>query len=182
MLASLAERTFQPGFAAEQNFQWRVLRVETAREIEAQRHLERRGVRSYLPTFAQIRRPSRRSHRKLEIVTRSLFPGYVFCAFGAAQFSLTLNSPHVIGLLRFGREDAVIDDIEMQRIQSLTALAAEPWAKLVAGDPIRVVNGPLCGSVGRVIQHKPPMEISIEIQMLGRQVKLVVDGFSVEPL
>lgn len=178
MLSALAETPTIPASFTARDYPWRVLRCETSREIEANRHLEYRGVTTYLPTFQLIRRWS---HRSPETITKALFSGYVFICAPDADMNLAITSPHVYELLRFGREDAVIDAEELLRIQALSQMAAEPWTQIAPGAPIRVIAGPLRGFTGRLISHKSKLEVGLEIEMLNRWIKTSVEGYQIEP-
>lgn len=178
MQASLVEPT-APIFASTYEYPWRVLRVETGRELDADKHLRLRGIETFLPTFTVTRRIAH-NYFKPETVTRSLFPGYVMFAALPSRTNLAVTSPHVYEVLRFGREDAQVSESEMQRLSALTQEQAEPWERLETGQRIRVISGPLSGTEGRVLSRKGHLQIVVEIQMLARWIKVAVDGFSVE--
>ena len=174
MNASLLES--ETDFLPATSHPWRVLRVETGHELQARRGLEDRQIDCYLPTFQQVRRYGR---HKPETITRALFPGYLFSRFSHETFSLTLNAPRIIDLLRFGARAAEIEPDEMTRIQTLASLeSAQPWERLAEGDPVRIIDGPLRGNVGRLIQRRSQTCVAVEIQMLNRGVSVVVESWA----
>lgn len=176
MLAAIAERP-EPDLIAQPEHSWRVLRVETGRELQAEQHLRLRNICCYLPTYTFTRRWIR---HKPETVAKALFPSYLLASFGKHEFSRALNAPYVFDLLRFGHEDAVISTEEMQRIQTLSSLKAEPWHQIAEGDPIRVVSGPLAGTFGKLITHKGESSIVVEVTLLNRAIITKLNGWDIE--
>jgi transcription antitermination factor NusG len=110
-----------------------------------------------------------------------LFPGYCISAFGQPEFSLTLNAPHVFELLRFGRQDAVIEEEEIQRLRAMSELPGiEPWQGIPTGTRIIVKDGPLRGAYGYLKSRKGDFEVVIEVQFLGTVKPVAIDGWCIE--
>lgn len=179
MLAAIPAPEATVHFFERHSLPCRVVRVETGLEFEAQRHLLSRGVKTFCPTYKFTQRFS---DRKPVVVLKALFGGYIFGAFAAPDRDLVVSAPKVMDILRTdGREDAVIDELEMQRLRAMSDLAGtEPWERLVEGQNIRVCSGPLAGTYGKLLKRAGETSLIVEVSMLNRFVRTKIDGWSIE--
>jgi transcription antitermination factor NusG len=159
---------------------WRVLRCQTGKEFDVEKHLSLRGIEPYLPTYKALKRfPDR---RPVPIV-KPLFFGYIFATYHESERHSVLTTPFVIDVLTFGQKQAEMEPEEMERLRAMGSIdSIEPWTKLENGARIRVTSGPLSGAVGRILSRKGGLQVVIEIAMLGRAAKCVVDGWEIERL
>src|SRR5712672_1038956 len=110
------------------------------------RHLEARGLESFLPLYRSQRRWS---DRRTEI-DLPLFLGYVFCHFNAMNRLPILTIPGVVQVVGIGKIPAPIDETEIAAIQvaAKSGLASKPWPSLCVGHTVRIEHGPLLGIQG----------------------------------
>ena len=178
MLATLADpyTIFVPESRDDQPH--RVLRVETGREFEAKRNLEYRGVDVYLPTYQYYRRQDR------HYLALPLFPGYLFSPLADTQRRRAIDTFRVIDILRVDREhDALVEPAEIARLRAIEGMRqAEPWERIPVGAAIRIVEGPLTGTHGKLAGRTSAEQIVISFSMLGRMVSLKVPGWWIEVL
>lgn len=178
MLSIATEPPTESCVQSSNSLPWRVLRVESGREFDIQRHMESRSIEAYLPTYSAMRRFT---DRRPVPVTRVLFGGYIFCAIEDVDFQLALQVPRVIGMLRFGGKPAEIELAEMERIRAMASMPqTAPWDGLVTGDRVRLAAGPLRGTYGRVLSRKGQLQVIVEVELLSRWIKITVEGHQIE--
>lgn len=160
---------------------WNVLRVETGRELMVEKHLNWRSITCLVPTYQKLQRFSGRAP---EAVPRALLPGYALISMTAPeQKSLALTVPGAIDILAFSGKLAVVEQEEVERIQAMgTQVTAEPWQKIPVGATVRIVDGPLRGSIGTLVKHHNSWRFIVSILLLGRSISVHVDGWTVEGL
>lgn len=162
---------------------WNVLRIETGRELMVEKHLNWRSITCLIPTYNRLQRFS--GGRAPETVPRALLPGYALINMTAPeqQKGLALTVPGAIDILTFAGKLAVVEEEEIQRIQTLgTQVTAEPWQKIAVGATVRIVDGPLRGSIGTLVKHHSSWRFVVSILLLGRSVSVHVDGWTIEKL
>jgi transcription antitermination factor NusG len=178
MLETLQVSQFVAPPRAQFHSFYHVLRVETGKEFEAKKHLEYRGLEPFLPTY---RHTKYFSDRRPVTTDRALFPSYMMVALSPCDVTLAITSPHVYDLLRFGMHEATIDSDEMDRIRVLGEMdGVEPWQLLTAGARVRLVDGPLRGAVGRILERKGQLQMAVEIEMFKQAARVTVDGWTLE--
>jgi transcription antitermination factor NusG len=94
-----------------------------------------------------------------------------------------LTVPGAIDILTFAGKLAVVEEEEIQRIQNIGregSALAEPWQRIRDGSRVRIIDGPLRGSEGRLVRRHREWVFVIEIPMLSRMVSVRVDGWQVE--
>ncbi len=161
---------------------WRVLRVLTSRECDVERLLCDNGIEALVPQGKVLRRPH--GQRAAVSVSRPLFPSYVFAHFADTDATPILQcTPFTLSVLRFGREDALIPQTEMDRVVTLAAQPeVESWPGLVVGKPVQVMIGPMAGLEGILTEIRGLSHVVVNVSMLGRSVGAVVDRELVMPL
>lgn len=99
-----------PEACPESQERWFVLRVETSREVAVSERLADRGIENFTPTYTVSRGNRARA--------KALYPGYLFGRFHSqCELYLALNTPRVIGLLRFGREAATLPNSDIEELR-----------------------------------------------------------------
>lgn len=168
------------GSAADGN--WYVAETQPRQERVAEAHLRRQGFETFLPQFRALRRHARRT----EIVSRPLFPGYVFVGFDPAQtrwrsVNGTVGCRRLVG---FGDNPQPLP----QRV--LTALRArqdaegfihmdDPLSKLPQGAALRVTEGPFADLVGLFQTRDDAMRVILLLDLLGRPTRVTLPAHAV---
>ena len=124
---------------------WHLVYTKPQREREAELHLLNQGYSVYLP---QHQVGARRKGRHVEL-TQPLFPRYLFVELthGVDNWSPIRSTRGVVGLVRFGVEHAIapaslIEYLRQNEKESEKLIPSQPF---VAGDQVRVANGPFAG-------------------------------------
>jgi len=159
---------------------WYAVRVKPNCERVAASSLSGKGFDHCLPVHSLEKRWSDRNKR----IERPLFPGYVFCRFGAGQRGAVLTTPGVMHVVCFGGIPAPLDpaDIEAVRAVATSGLAVEPWPYLENGQRVWIEKGPISGVGGVVMDSKSGRRLIVSVTLLRRSVAVEVDADWVRPL
>ena len=157
--------------------QWFALWVRSRFEQLVQDQLSARGFQVFLPT---IRTWSRRGGRR-HLIPVPMFPGYVFLhhAMDKHGYVEVLKARGVVRILgeRWDRL-APVDDAEIASIQQLVTSEVNllPHPYLREGHRVRIVDGPLNGLEGVLLQVKPGKGLLVvSVELLQRSVAVEVD-------
>jgi transcription antitermination factor NusG len=152
---------------------WYALRVRSRHEDAVARHLDARGLESFLPLYKSQRRWSDR----LKEIDLPLFPGYVFCHFDAMNRLPILTVPGVVHIVGIGKTPAPIDEAQIAAIQVAvkSGLPSEPWPSLCVGHRVRIEQGPLLGIEGTLLGFRGQRRLLLSVTLLQRSVAVQVD-------
>jgi len=160
---------------------WYVAQTHPHAEAKAASHLERQGYTIYLPRYLKRRRHARR----IETVAAPLFPRYVFVAIdlltqrwrsiqstiGVARLVCSGDEPGVLPA-------SVIDELRgRQDAAGYVQLDLRP--RFAPGDKIRVVEGAFAACLGLFEGMADRERVAILLDLLGRKVRVVLDGDSI---
>ncbi len=157
---------------------WYALAVRPRHEKRISVHLRVRGYEEYLPLFTSRRRWTDRI-KEIEI---PLFPGYLFCRFDPSRRLPILTIPGVLCIISAGRMPLAVDEEELKAVQDVvrSGLPLERWQYLQAGQEIRIVDGPLQGVTGFLLQIRNHSRLVVSISLLQRSVAVEVESTWVE--
>lgn len=121
-------------------------------------------------------------------VTRRLFGGYVFlrCRMNDDLYMQVAGYPQVVQVLGRGyRIPMAIDDLEMERLKNLLEFRPAPQvvARAQVGQKVKVIDGLLRGTVGRVLQSNSEhvkLELSFSFLGLDSGIAVTVPHSSVQ--
>ncbi len=160
---------------------WYVVQTHVHAETKAATHLVRQGYSIYLPRYLKRRRHARR----VETVAAPLFPRYLFVAIDrmTQRWRSILSTVGVTHLVRNGDEPTpvpagVVDELRRREDQhGLIKLDLRP--RFVPGDKIRVVDGAFADCFGLFEGMADRERVAILLDLLGRKVRVMLDGESV---
>lgn len=160
---------------------WYVVQTHVHAETKAAAHLVRQGYPIYLPRYLKRRRHARR----VEIVAAPLFPRYLFVTIDrlTQRWRSILSTVGVTHLVRNGEEPAavpagVVDELRRREDeQGLIKLDLRP--RLTPGTKVRVVDGVFSDCLGLFEGMADRERVAILLDLLGRKVRVVLDGESV---
>ena len=160
------------------SLRWFVVHTHPRAEVKATHHLARQGFEAYLPRYLKRRRHARR----IETVAAPLFPRYLFVSVNlAAERWRSIHS--TIGVAHFvcnGDEPATVPDgiVEALKLRE----DADGFVKFNyrprfhAGDKIRVLDGAFADCLGLFEGFSERERVTILLDLLGRKVRIVLDG------
>jgi transcriptional antiterminator RfaH len=160
---------------------WYVVHTQPNREGRADLNLRRQGFATYLPRYARRRRHARRH----EVVTRPLFPRYIFVALDVARDRWrAINSTFGVNRLVLAGEeplpvpDAIVDEIRAREDgDGLVALGLP--AGVGPGSPVRLIDGIFADARGVLERIADDRRVAILLELLGREVRVFVPPASV---
>lgn len=163
--------------AGVEELAWYVIHAQTRKELEVEMALRRQGLEIFLP---QVTIPSRRRDRKITL-RLPLFPGYLFinARLDTKIFHKIIKAHHVFRLLGNGRP-APIPKAEVEAIKAIVSgdRPYYPWRFLEKGKKVRVIDGPLVGVEGIILEmreQKRRLVVGVELFKRSVAVELTDD-------
>jgi transcription antitermination factor NusG len=134
------------------------------------------GLQTYFPRLRQ-HRVIRRQRR---LVTRPLFPRYLFCRFDAAALYRAVRyAPEILDIVSSGSSPIVVPDNLIENLQSwagegVDLFTLQPTFRV--GDQVEVTGGPLQGFSGTVLKEsEESLRVVILLSFLQNGAHLSVD-------
>jgi transcription termination/antitermination protein NusG len=159
---------------------WYVIYTQSRQEAKVEFALQKKGLETFLP---RVTSNSRRRDRKI-LLKLPLFPGYIFVRtpLNALDHHQILKAPGVVRLLGNGSPTRVPEEtIESIKIIVDSNQPFYPWPFLHPGIPVRVLEGPLAGTVGIVLGHKEKKRrLIVSVELFQRSVAVELDHEVVE--
>jgi|SRR5882757_4822932 len=160
------------------NAPWYVVQTQANSEAKAAENLRRQGYDIYLPSYLKRRRHA----RKVDLVVRPLFPRYMFVAIDMAtqRWRSIQSTSGVSRLVTNGDEPTAIPQGVMRALRAredakgFIKLDATP--SLAPGDGVRVLAGAFMDNAGLFDGVEDHDRVAILLDMLGRQVRVVLDS------
>ena len=161
-------------------FPWFALRVKSRSEGLAARALEHRGYTCFSPTYSVRRRWADRV-KELDL---PLFPGYLFCQMDPERRLPVITAPGVMEVVSFGRTPQEIPVEQINAIRHILSMGiqAQPWPYLAVGQTVQIVNGPLAGVQGMLVEIKSENRLVLSVDILQRSVAVQIQDQFVGPL
>lgn len=153
---------------------WYAVCCKPRQEAVAEKNLLRQGYRTYLP---RIRNTHRRKGQWVDTV-EPLFPRYLFIRVDPGRHSTApvRSTRGVSSLVRHCGLPAAVPEqvIEaiMQRAEVDSGLHRDDRPLFCAGDPIRLVEGPLAGMEGVFAEEDGEKRVVVLLELLGKANKM----------
>jgi len=159
---------------------WYVASTSANHEKTVAEQLGMREVEHFLPLYNSVRRWKDR-RVTLEM---PLFPGYVFVRLALRDRIQVLQVPGVAKLVGFNGLPAALpqEEIDALRTSMASGVCAEPYPYLTAGRRVRVMNGPLAGTVGTLVNRKNKTWFVLFVELIQRAVAIEIRGTELEPV
>jgi len=155
---------------------WYAVCCKPRQESVAEENLLRQGFRVYLP---RIRIRQRRRGHWIDAV-EVLFPRYIFIRLDPRRRSTApvRSTRGVVGLVRFGGQPAVVPDAVMEALReredAASGLHEDKRPLFNAGEPVKMVDGPLAGMEGIFTQLDGDKRVIVLLELLGKANKVTV--------
>ena len=153
---------------------WYVVFTRPNGEETASQHLERQGFATYLPLRWALRRHARRQER----VARPLFPRYLFvsldlCTQRWRSVHSTVGVSHLV--CRGDTPTPVPQDVVAQLIAQHDETGCVRFtSSFRRGDRLRILCGAFADVVGLYEEMTDTQRVTLLLNLLGRQVRVVV--------
>ena len=151
---------------------WYAAYTYSHHEYSVAKHLANRGVEFFLPEYKATRRwKDRTKHLSLP-----LFPGYVFVRIAPRERMHILAVPSIVRLVGSKGQPIPVRTEEIDAIrQVLNSSAAEPHPFLDKGKKVLIINGPLAGVRGIVLNRKHHHRLILSIPLIQCSVCVELD-------
>lgn len=168
--------------ASVSNTSWYAIHTRSRHEKRVVSELERKGIKTFLPLFSEVRQWS---DRRMTVET-PLFSCYAFVNIDSS-LSTRVEVLRTAGVLTFvgGNQNSIsIPDSEIESIQTLLSnrISFAHHSFLTVGQRVRVREGVLEGLEGILTQFNGSTRLVISVETIQRSLSVVVDGQDVEPV
>ncbi len=152
---------------------WYAVRTTPNHEKAVSKSLELKGVEQYLPLYSVRQRWKDR----FKVVQFPLFAGYVFCRTEASEYLVVANTLGVIDFVRSGRYLAEVSAEEIGGLRKVvdSGVVFHPSDTFLAGDPVRILSGPLTGLDATVICVNKKLELVVSVTIVQRSLRVAID-------
>lgn len=161
---------------------WRVFYTSSRAEKKCEERLQQRDIEVLLPKCKILRQWK---DRKKEVI-EPLFRNYVFAYVSEKERLEVLETAGIVRCLFFNGRAAEIssEEIEKLRISQLDSKRLSLLGQWIPpiGEQVRVVEGPLEGLAGEVIEQRGQVYVLVRIEALRQVVKINVPASWVRPL
>lgn len=151
------------------DFKWRCLRAKPKSEHLAARHLRKAGYEAFCPRI----RHQRKTVRGLVWFVEALFPGYLFCRFSVRENLRHVSSTAFVSqVMTFMHDAGAIPDSVLESLRAEFSEDGDETltihTRLVEGDSVEIVSGPLRGASATVSRILPGAErVRVLLEFIG---------------
>ena len=151
---------------------WFVFRVRPRHEKTVALQLVEKGQECLLP----LMREKRTWGKRVTVVELPLFPGYVFCRSERFRLLPILQTPGVIDVLRAGNSPIPVASEEIEALQRAIDANArlEPCPYFTVGQQVKILDGPLAGITGAIVEVRNSKCLVLSITLLQRSVRVQI--------
>lgn len=155
---------------------WFVFYTKSRQEKKVNDLLIKRGFDSYLPLQMVMRQWSDRK-KKIEV---PLFNSYIFVSVAEHAIQEVLQIPGIAWNIRLNGKPAVLHPIELETIKrfidtGLLIEASGQLDKFSIGDKVKVMDGPLRGSQGILVDNQNKHFFSMLLESIGQVITVQID-------
>lgn len=160
---------------------WYAVHTRAREEMKAFEHLRQQNFAVYLPRYARKIRHA----RKTELVTRPFFPRYLFVSLDlSVQGWRSIRSTcGVSDIVCFGERPAALPRGFVESLRShedANGCVGVEHRTIRTGDSVVVLEGPFTHLLGVCEAVTENERVTILLDLLGRKVRVVLDGEMVE--
>jgi transcription elongation factor/antiterminator RfaH len=160
---------------------WFVARTLPQHELKAARQLANQGFRAFVPKFWK----NRRHARKIETVSRPLFPRYLFVILDKARdpWRSVNGTLGVDRLLMYGREPQPVPRGVVEHLISAADADGNvqfPFC-LKEGESVKITAGPFADLVGQLEKLDDNGRVRVLLDLMGSTVRVAIKQELVAP-
>ena len=153
---------------------WIVVRSKPRSEKIAYDQLLEKGIEAYLPLLKERRKWSDRK----KWVEFPLFSSYLFANIELKNSIFVLQTHGVSSLVKFGDEIAIVQDNIIKTIKLAIdgGYQLTPTEYFIAGNEVEVIEGPMKGVKGIIVQLKGKDRLIIKIDAIQQALSINIDS------
>ena len=142
-------------------------------------------LKNNIETFLPLREVVSQWKDRRKKVLIPLFPGYIFVRIFDSDSWSILSILNTRGVVRILSSNGSFLAVPAQQIDSVKRLVEanveyDPYQYLVEGKEVTLVNGPLHGVAGKILERKGQNWLIVSIDIIKRSVSVKVDPADVE--
>jgi transcription elongation factor/antiterminator RfaH len=160
---------------------WYVIYTNSRHEIQVEARLKKIGLEIFLPMINVMSR--RRDRRRM--IEVPLFPGYLFvhASLEGKTYYEIIRQAGVVRILGYKGVQMPVPAEVIESIQTILACSRPyyPWAHHKVGQQVRILDGPLAGTIG--VLHKvrgKKRRLVVGVELFQRSVTVELDDETVE--
>jgi len=144
------------------------------------KHLDVRGVESFLPTYETTRVWKNRQRMNLVL---PLFPSYLFVHISPGERARVLQSPGVLRIVGNGRGPTSLLDRDIEFLRSgLSRQKFEPYSEFVVGEKVQINSGVMRGVRGTLVRKNSEIRFVLTIELINQHAAINVRAEDLEPV
>lgn len=161
--------------------QWYVIHTRGRHEAKVEGVLRDQGLETFLPL---VKVPSRRRDRKV-ILNLPLFPGYIFF-HACVDHKIYLEVIRVKGVVRLLGNNGNLAPVPKETIEAIKTMIESdrpyfPHRFLKRGTQVRIIDGPLAGIVGIILDlSETKRKLVVSVELFRRAVAVQLEDDVVE--
>lgn len=153
---------------------WRVFYTASRSEKKCEERLQQRYIDVFLPKYEVVRQWKDRKKKVLE----PLFRNYIFAQVNEKERLQVLETPGIVRCVFFNGKSAEIANEEIEKLKitqndSKRLSLLGHWVPPI-GERVEVVEGPLKGLRGEVIEQRGQVYVLVRIDAIRQAVKINV--------
>jgi len=181
MSSSLATYQQKENRLHSQEARWFVIYTKYKTEKYVVDKLQRKGINAYVPLLHYTKRWT----RKIKYYEVPLINCYVFVRIVKEEYVRVLETEYVSGFLK---NRGNLNEVREEEIDILRKIVGEKKAivgeaiTFERGKDVEIVSGNLTGMKGKLVERQGKKEFLVELDSVGWQFRMVVDGGSLREL
>jgi len=180
---SLNEGVIYPGEVTDASADklWYAVYTIVRHEKTVNALLLNKGIETFLP-LREVLTQWKDRRKKLQL---PLFPGYIFVRILEKDTYSILNILNTRGVIKILSTSGSYETVPAQQIDTIRLLLDknvefDPYQYFVRGKEVVVVNGPLQGVNGKIMERKGQNRLIVSIDIIKRSVSVEVDPADIE--
>jgi transcription antitermination factor NusG len=149
---------------------WYAVYVRSRTEKKVLADLTVIGIEAYVPLQRKLRQWSDRK----KWVEMPLISGYVFVHITKKEYEMVLKNDYVVCYVYFEGKAAVIRDEDIDLLKRMLGQKEyeleATTENLKPGQMVEIMTGPLCGTIGELIEFRGKNKVALRIAPLGYTV------------
>ncbi|HUW93660.1 MAG TPA: UpxY family transcription antiterminator [Bacteroidales bacterium] len=144
------------------NNNWYVFYTRPNAEKVVCNELLKRQYDAFLPMVKTLHRWKNRQNK---IVSKVLFPGYIFVRTVESEIFNIVQTPKIVFCVKSGDRPGVVPDRDIKCIEQMLGLGLEVFTEydFTEGEHVRVVRGPLVGYEGVLIKRNGKYRFGVQL-------------------